>query len=218
MKIIDISMPITSEMLCWPGTPRPEKELRKSHDRGDATTHSLWKLGSHTGTHVDAPGHVLPGAEPLDSIPLDHLIGWVYVLDLSEIEGMIQKEQLLALDKIKPERLLIKTSNSVHRLQPPFDKTYVTLSVEGAQFLVALGVKMVGIDFLGIEPAAQLPGLPTHITLMNAGVTIVEGLDLSEVEEGRYLLCCLPLRYIGSEAAPARAVLLDQISEPTNQR
>lgn len=213
-RIIDISLPVHPGMLVWPGDPpvevRPVSEIAK----GDAANVSELRLGSHTGTHVDPPRHFLEGGAGVDELSLDSLVGPALVVDLTGAAGPLGPDELDALEVPSgTERLLLKTSNSAlwDRRPAPgaaaFPDRYVALSPEGAAWVVGRRLRLLGTDFLSIERRGA-PGHPTHVTLLSAGVVVVEGLDLSRVSPGAYTFVCLPLRLVGGDGAPARAVLL----------
>ena len=209
--VIDITLPIRSGQLSWPGDPpvsvRPWFRLAA----GDPADVSEVRLGSHTGTHVDPPSHFLAGGATVDRLPLDALVGPATVVDLTGRPGPIGPADLEALGLAAgTERVLMKTDNSARwpeRLDT-FPDDYVALSPAGAAWMVERGVRLVGADFLSVE-VPDAPGHPTHVTLLSAGVVILEGLDLSAVSPGPYQLVCLPLLLAGCDGAPARAVLLE---------
>jgi len=209
MSLIDISLPISERMLTWPGDPAVAIHERSRIARGDAANVSEIVMGSHTGTHVDPPFHFIDGAPTVEQLSLDVLSGDAIVADLRGISGEIQPDHLRALDLPSDyERILLLTDNSTLWKGPEvaFPDSYTCLSVEAARMLVETGARLVGTDFLSIE-AKGAPGHPVHVTLLSAGVVIVEGLDLSTVEPGRYTFTCLPLKIVGGDGAPARAVL-----------
>lgn len=207
MTIFDISMAVSSVMVAWPGTTIPVVEWEMLLSRGDIADVSRWTLGAHSGTHVDAPSHFLPGAPGLDGVPLDALVGPARVVELPDSVTSIHPEDVSAMGIAGVERVLFKTSNSRRRLDSPvFDETYVGLEAAAAQLLVEWGVRMIGTDYLSIEPFGR-PTFAAHHVLLGAGVAIVEGLDLRAVEPGDYRVTVLPLRLEGAEAAPARAIL-----------
>jgi arylformamidase len=211
-RIYDISLAVEPGMLVWPGDPPVLVEATARVADGDVANVSQLRLGTHTGTHVDPPGHFLPGGATVEALPLEALIGEAVVADLTAEPGPLGPAELerLAL----PEgtvRLLLKTANSSlwHRSGPvTFPDEYVALSPEGADWVVERGIRLLGTDFLSIE-AYDAPGQPTHVRLLEAGVVILEGLDLAAVEPGRYRLTCLPLKVAGGDGAPARAVLVE---------
>ena len=210
-RLLDISLPVRPDMLVWPGDPAVAVEPSSRIVDGDPANVSQLRLGTHTGTHVDPPSHFLEGAGTADELPLDVLVGDAVVADLTGLPGPIGPDELDGVEV--PEgtvRLLLKTDNS--RLwddgpSPAFPDRYVAVSPAGARWLVDRGVRLVGTDFLSIEEK-DAPGHPTHVTLLSAGVVIVEGLHLSAVAPGAYTLACLPIKVAGGDGAPARALLL----------
>jgi arylformamidase len=212
-RIFDISLAIGPDMLVWPGDSPVRLEATARLADGDPADVSELRLSTHTGTHVDPPGHFLPGGATVEQLPLEVLIGEAVVADLTGEPGPLGPAELDRLTL--PDgtvRLLLKTANSSlwHRPGPlTFPPDYVALSAEGAEWVVERGIRLLGTDFLSIE-AYDAPGHPTHVRLLEAGVVIVEGLDLAAVEPGRYTLTCLPLKVAGGDGAPARAVLVEQ--------
>ena len=169
-------------------------------------------LGVHSGTHVDAPVHFIPGGMGVDALPLDRLLGDVRVLALP-LGPAITKEALRQHAPLRGERLLFKTSNSSRRWDASdFQPDFTYLSSDGARFLVEAGVRTVGIDYLSI--AGMEEGEATHRLLLEAGVCIIEGLDLTRVEPGPYEMMCLPLRLADGDGAPARVLLRSRMSLP----
>lgn len=206
MEIFDISVPVYTGMACYPGDPGAVIEPVRSIAQGDIANLSSLRLGSHTGTHVDAPRHFENKGEPVDRISLQVLIGPAKVVDLTGAGEYITEEDLEGADTRGVERLLLKTRNSQLWAQPEFIKDYVPLCSDAARYLVETGVKLVGIDYLSIEQFKS-DRHPVHHGLLGAGVIILEGVDLSEVPAGEYFLTCLPLRIVDGDGAPARAVL-----------
>jgi arylformamidase len=210
-RIIDVSLPIAGDMLVWPGDPSAEVIPRKQMAKGDASNVSELRIGTHTGTHVDPPVHFIQGADGIDRVAPDTLVGPAVVAHLPEANGPVGPAELDALDlPTGTTRLLLRTSNSELWRQPrpvPFPETYACLSVEGANWVVERGLGLIGVDFLSVErKGAQ--GHPVHTTLLSNGVVIVEGLDLGHAEPGQYTLACLPLKVVDGDGGPARAVLI----------
>jgi arylformamidase len=148
----------------------------------------------------------------VDQLSLDVFYGPAVVADLQDVEGPIGADRLADLDLDDGvERLLLKTTNSELWRQPKveFPEKYVSLGVDGAEWAVDRGLRLVGIDFLSIEDSGGGKDHPVHRTLLGGGVIIVEGLNLSEVEPGDYVLACLPLKILGGDGAPARAALIE---------
>jgi arylformamidase len=211
-RIIDISLGIGRNLLTWPGDPGAVVERAKKIEEGDAANVSELRLGSHTGTHVDPPVHFLPGEIGVDQIDLDVFYGPAVVADLTDVVGPIGADRLADLDlDVGAERLLLKTTNSElwKNPKPVFPEKYVSLGVDGAEWAVDRGLRLVGIDFLTIEVAVN-GDHPVHRTLLGGGAIIVEGLNLSDVEPGDYDLSCLPLKILDGDGAPARAALIER--------
>lgn len=195
-------------MVVWPGDPGVEIDLVSRIEEGANANVSHLSLGVHTGTHVDAPFHFIPAGDSLDKVPLDHFIGEAEVIELPGIE-LITQSDLEKIDSLGHiNRVLFKTRNSKiwESGGDQFREDFVALSPGAASYLVDLGIKLVGIDYLSIAPYKE--SRPTHGVLLGAGVSVLEGLDLSKVSPGRYTLFCLPLKIQGIDGAPARAILV----------
>ncbi|MBU0967497.1 MAG: cyclase family protein [Proteobacteria bacterium] len=202
MTIIDISVPLFEGTPVWPGeTPF----TASSQQIGDATI-SVFSFGSHTGTHIDAPLHQLPGGLTTEKIPLDVFMGEVLVCHFKG-NKTIDLKDLRERDLNGVERILFRTDNSDLWQHSVFSSHYTSLSLSAAEYLVDLGVKLVGIDYLSIE-AFGSKGNPVHKALLGRGVTILEGLNLASVKEGHYTLVALPLSIPGADGSPVRAVLI----------
>jgi arylformamidase len=195
-------------MIVWPGDPSVNMKRLSSIASGDNANVSQISMSCHTGTHVDAPDHFLNNGKTVESLSLDLLIGRAYVLYLPDV-NLITASVLMDAD-IPPRtrRLLFKTRNSDFWANgnKEFQTDFVGISVDAAELLVDRNVKVVGIDYLSIAPFKQ--GKPVHTILLDAGMVVIEGLDLSRVSQGRYTLHCLPLKLGGAEGAPTRAILV----------
>lgn len=180
----------------------------KQNAKGDALTLSALSLGSHTGTHIDAPLHFVPGGATLDQVPLERFIGPARVLQVPDDVQAIDSAVLAKLKWRGATRILFRTRSSAQKWMssPEFHKDFPYLAPDAAKQLVDAGVQLVGIDYLSIEQFGASQPL-THKTLLGKGVVIVEGMDLSSVKAGDYDLLLLPLKLIGTEAGPARALL-----------
>jgi arylformamidase len=200
MEIFDVSVPIRPGMVTYPGDPAVRLERVASIAEGDVCNLSRLDFGVHSGTHVDAPLHFVDGATAAEALPLDVLVGPARVLDLTGVEGEIGAEALAGRDL--GERVLLKTRNSELWAREEFVEDHVALGAEAARALVAAGVRLVGIDYLSIGDEGA------HHALLEAGVVVVESLDLRRVEPGDYELVCAPLKLAGSDGAPARALLI----------
>ncbi len=207
MQLIDISVGVSPDLPVWPGDPAIELTPLASMDEGDEANVTKLSAGVHVGTHVDAPRHFIAGGRGVDELPLDVLIGRALVVELPAAD-VISEE---ALDGAGiPEgidRLLFKTRNSNLWATSPdvFRKDFVAVDEGGAAWLVDHGVRLVGVDYLSVAPWGK--AVPTHQRLLGADVVIVEGLNLSAAEPGSYQLYCLPVKLLGCDGAPARALL-----------
>jgi arylformamidase len=203
MKIIDITIPIHEKMACFPNTPCPSfTQLRKLEDDGK----NIWQFSmtTITGTHMEAPSHSMKDGATIDKIDLEKCVGACEVIDVMGKDGLIQFEEV---KHIKAERVIFKTSNSSFIREDKFYDDFTALSVEAAQQLVENGVKLIGIDYYGIERRGSWDH-PVHSILFKAGVVVVVGLDLSEVAPGFYTLYALPDKLAGLDGAPCRAILI----------
>ncbi len=208
MRTYDISLTVSPDLPIWPGDPKILIQRIMKLENGDDANVSTIAMSVHTGTHVDAPLHFLSDGLAVNEILLKTLIGRAFVLDLPEVD--IVTTDVLEKAELPPRtrRVLLKTRNSALWFNGvrEFQKDYVALSPDGAQYLVDRGVQLVGVDYLSVAPYAET--VKTHTILLEAGVVVVEGLDLSQVSDGRYNLYCLPIKLGGLEGAPARAILV----------
>jgi arylformamidase len=208
MHIYDISLTLTSDLPVWPGDPRVCVERVTEIGPESSANVSRLAMSAHSGTHVDAPLHFLDKGASVDRIPLKNLTGRAYLVHLPQVDTITAEVLAAANIPTRTRRVLFKTRNSQHwsKKSNEFQTDYVGLSEDGARFLIKKGVKLVGIDYLSIAPYDDVD--PTHKTLLKAAVVVLEGLDLSKVSQGRYMLYCLPLKLGGAEGAPARAILI----------
>jgi arylformamidase len=215
--IYDISVPISENLVSWPGDPGMSVERPLDLERGDPATVSLLRMGSHTGTHVDAFSHFKAGGKSLDEMDLSRYIGRALVVEIEDPQsitlGELQRNPHF-LDIRKAERVLFKTANSEQEwYRKPFNEQFCHLNPHAASFLIELGVKLVGVDYLSVEgyhaKEAYHEDAPTHHRLLDAGVYILEGLYLKGIKPGWYELICLPLKLSNGDGAPARVVLRD---------
>lgn len=202
-KIIDISIPLNTKTIAYPGNPEIQIESQKSST--GQTTISKISFGSHSGTHIDAPAHVF---EPttIDQIPLDVFMGPARVLDMTGANNKIKIDDLEKKEIKKGERVLLRTKNSDRGFET-FYEDFVYLDSDAAKLLADLGVILVGIDSLSIKQKGSEDNRP-HTELLNKNIPIIEGLNLKDVAEGEYKLICLPLAFTGIDGAPARAILI----------
>ena len=214
MIIHDLSICVTPETVTWENT-EIGLEIRTLSEVGPASpAHvSLFTLGAHTGTHLDAPKHFVRGGAPLEQIDLDALIGLAQVVEIpgTPVIGLRELENA-GIDP-ETERLIIKTDNSARNLlaDSAFHRDYVGIASDGAQWLVDNGIRLVGVDYLSVGAYGD-ENVKTHRILLGASVVLVEALDLRSVGAGRYLLAALPPKLGGAEASPCRVVLMEGVS------
>lgn len=210
----DISVAIHPDLPVWEGDPPIVIRSAASIERGDIANVSRLEIGAHTGTHVDAPVHFVPGRKGVDRLTLDTLLGAAYVVDLTNVihEARASDFEQASIPK-NTRRLLCKTSNSSlwSKLPSTFDSDFIGVSLDGAQWLIDHGIELVGVDYLGVERFDSVGnGAPTHHVLLEKEIIIIEGLDLSEVAAGEYTLICLPVKIKNSDGAPCRAILIKE--------
>jgi arylformamidase len=206
-RIYDISVPIRSGGLVYPGNPEIDITLQQAVAKGAGANVSSIRFGSHTGTHADAARHFFDDGQSVDKIPLERLIGPARLIGFPDGLRAIGAADLRSHDLKGRTRILLRTRNSALLSQKEFVRDYTYLAPDGAQYLVDNGVELVGIDYLSIEQFHSGHHM-THRILLERSVVILEGLDLSAPPAGDYELVCLPLRIEGCDGAPARAVLV----------
>lgn len=210
MKIYDISMTIESDMFTYKNIKenRPDIVVTSDFSTGDFHETEI-KLNSHTGTHVDAPLHMLEGGETIEYFNIQNSLTHCRVLDLTEVDNSITSGDLERFNIEKNEFIIFKTKNSETDYLRENPANFIYLEADGAKYLAQLGVKGVGIDSLGVERDQK--GHPTHKALLANGIIILEGLRLKEINEGEYTLLLAPLKIEGSDGAPARVLLVDRM-------
>jgi arylformamidase len=211
LRIHDVTAPLREDLPTWPGEAGLQRRLVKDFATGDRSTVSHLSLGAHTGTHIDAPAHFIEDGGGIDGLDVEALVGPAVVAGLERVEGTIGAEDLEASVPDGAQRILLKTRNSGWSASDTeFLEDFVALDPSAAEWCVARGVRLVGIDYLSIEPyGSGEKGHPVHRALLEAGVAILEGLDLSGIEPGTYTVAALPLLVPGGDGAPARVVLLE---------
>jgi arylformamidase len=208
--MIDVSLPIGPDLLVWPGDPPIDVVPRLRLAKGDPANVSELRMGTHTGTHVDPPNHFVEGSTGVDRVPLDVLMGRAIVVDARHLDRPIEPTDFDELGIPRSEtRVLLRTANSELWRTPPvrFPDRYACLTPETAHLVVDRGIRLIGVDFLSVEEKGAT-GHPVHHILLENGVVIVEGLNLSEAEPGEYTLACLPLKIVDGDGGPARALLV----------
>ncbi len=207
-RVLDVSVPNGPGQHVYPGDPVPQIDPVRRIANGDVCNLSLLHMGSHTGTHVDAPYHFLKDGPRLGAVPLDRMVGPCLVADLRgrrALDAGAFRDVPFAHGDI----LLCLTDNSAKWAAPAFQKDFVYATKDGADVLVDRGIRAFGLDYLSIEEFGSAD-FPVHHRLLGAGVFVIEGLDLRQVTPGRYYLVCLPLKFPELDGAPARAVLLEE--------
>ena len=204
-KLRDVSLTIHPGMPVWPGNAPVTFDTVKSISQGASSNVSALHIGTHTATHVDAPRHFIEGAPGVDSIAPGILVGPARLLQLPDAHH-VDRSALESANLDGVSRLLLGTRNSALLRAAQLDMDYAFISADAARYIVELGIRLVGIDYLSIEEY-QKEGRPTHHILLGAGVVIVEGLDLAGVPPGDYELICLPLKLKDADGAPARVLL-----------
>jgi arylformamidase len=205
MRSIDISVNLGPDTAVWPGDKKVKITKQKDMRKGDVYNLSSMELSLHTGTHIDAPRHFYKDGQTIDELPLEAVVGKARVIYVAA-RKLIEPDDLKKFAVRKGERLLIKTANSIGcRQTGKFIKEYVCLSEAAAEFLAQKKLRCIGVD--SWSPGRYEAPMKAHKIFMDAGVWIIENLDLSKVAPGPCELICLPLRIIGADGAPARAVL-----------
>ena len=204
-KLLDVSVPLAQGLPTYPGNPPFELQAIKRIADGASSNVSRLTLGTHTGTHVDAPRHFFDEGAGVDGMRLDLLIGRARVVEINK-RGAITAEDLSQAGLREDIRVLLKTPNSALWNSSTFHEDYAHLTDGAARYLVEQGVKVVGVDYLSVEQFKKA-GAPAHRALLSNDVIIIEGLNLADAEPGMYEMYCLPLRITGADGAPARVVL-----------
>ena len=205
---IDISYPIDNDIAIYPGNPAFDLERVQDIDCGDSVRISMITMGSHTGTHIDAPSHFIENGENLDTIPLERMNGKATVVDATNISD-IDVELLQSIDIDRDSILLFKTNNSVVWECDRVLNDYVTLTYEAADYLAEKKIKLVGIDYLTVERprSKRIDGYSVHRSLLRNGILICEALKLKDISAGEYEFICLPLKIKGVDGCPTRCAL-----------
>jgi len=203
---LDVSVTVRHGMPHWPDNPPVILERAMDIERGDACNVSHLAMGVHSGTHMDGPVHFIAGAHGLDEMPLAATMGVARVIEISDAHE-ITVEELRSHDLQAGERVLFRTSNSTRCWRTPtFVEDFVAISEPAAVHLAETGVQTVGVDYLSVA-GYYADGVKIHRILLDAGIWIIEGLDLSSAPAGQYELICLPVKLHNSDGAPARAIL-----------
>ncbi len=203
---IDISIPIKNKMIAWPGNSEAEVRRDMEIAKGDTANLTHLDISAHTGTHMDAPLHFIDDGKDISRIPLSAVAGEARVIEISNVD-VIEVADLEKHKIRKDERILFKTRNSNSNWdEEPFNKDFVYLSTEAAEYLANLKVRTIGIDYLSIS-GFQKNEVRVHKAILGAGIWVIEGLNLMGINPGKYELVCLPLKILKGDGAPARAII-----------
>lgn len=202
MRIHDISVPLFQTMPVWPGDP----PLSFEENRNGTVCVTRLSMGLHSGTHIDCPYHFIPDGKRLDDYSLDRFVGRVRVLTI-ESTTSIQLAELKDKNLEQVDKVIFKTCNSALWQQNAFNPDFIGLEPDAAQYLVDCGVNLVGIDYLSIQPFSSID-CTVHTILLKNDVLILEGVNMTGIEDNEYQLFCCPLRIQGVEASPVRALLI----------
>lgn len=205
MKLYDVTADVYTGMPVYKN--KEEKQPLLHTVTNGHVTETRITMDLHTGTHVDSPLHMINDGDTMETIRIEDLVGKIKLFDLSHAEDRITKKDIESLPIVKDDFILFKTKNS---FDEAFNFEFIFVAEDAARHLADIGIRGVGVDGLGIERAQE--GHPTHRSLFKADVIVMEGLRLAEVEEGEYFMVAAPLKIQGTDAAPARVLLFDQIS------
>ncbi len=210
-RLYDISRTLAPTTAVWPGDTPIRFEHSALRERGDAVDCGAMHLTLHAGTHLDAPAHVLADTRTVDATPLEACLGEAVVLHAGDATVLDASRVSALLPDPPPatgERVLFRTTASL-RPDEQWHETFPTLTPEAARWLVGRGVTLVGVDAPSVD-AFDAPRLAVHEILLDAGVVILENLQLRDVPPGRYELIALPLKLAGLDGSPLRAVLRER--------
>jgi len=206
-EYIDITRPVTSDMVSWPGRMPPEHTWEKTISQGHHCNVSFWKMSAHSGTHMDSPLHFIEGGRPIDRIPPEVFIGPCAVVDLVS-KGCSTMDSDLASQYLGEQRLLIRTQHSLSSADESYQAHDALLTPQAASMLIRSGMQLIGTDRLSVDDS-QGDDYSIHHLVLGAGCVIVEGLQLAEVKQAVYSLIASPLRLTATEASPVRAFLYE---------
>ncbi len=202
-KIIDISLPLNEKTIVYPGDPSLSMEKIKKPSGSQLTKLSL---GTHFGSHVDAPSHVFDFGKNINEMPLENFVGSCRVLDVRECQEAVTKEVLEKFNIASDERILLKTKNS-DRGYDEFYNDYVYLASDAAKYLADKNIKLIGVDYLSVKQKGSVDNTP-HTAFLEKNIPILESINLANVEEGEYFLMAVPLALQDVDGSPVRAILL----------
>lgn len=201
-EIIDISLHIEEGATVYPGNP----EVRVEEHAGATSVHSAISLGTHTGTHIDAPRHVFPEGVGIDEMDVSAFYGSCLVVDVTHATEAVMLSDIENLDIQEGARILFKTTNSQRGFDSFYDD-YIYIDGDAADYLAEKNVALVGIDYFSVKKRGGSDNRP-HTSLLEKNIAIIEGIDLSQVEAGEYVISAFPLKIKTGDGAPARVMLL----------
>ncbi|HJV45550.1 MAG TPA: cyclase family protein [Bacillota bacterium] len=205
MKVYDLTLPIFEGMTVYKN--KPEKQPRFETVQNNYVSETRISLDAHTGTHIDAPLHMIINGKTSETIDLTHLVGPCKVIDMTQRTDGVSKKDFDHVNIKENDFLLLKTLNSY---EETFNPEFIYVKEDAADLLAAKRIRGVGIDALGIERSQ--PGHPTHKTLFNAGIIVIEGLNLKDIAAGEYFMVAAPLKLVGIDASPARVLLIEGVT------
>jgi arylformamidase len=203
-RIIDISMDLNEKTIVWINDPQPKLKRLATMPK-DPVNFTWLDFGGHAGTHVDAPFYLFSEKWTADKIPLNRMIGKCQVIDLTKVKDMICIEDLKKI-KIKEKIILLKTKNSFDNLKK-YNPNHVALSLEAAKYLIQKEIKTIGYDYQSFERQGKNE---VHKIFLSKDITVIDNLRLKQTRNKNYFLICLPIKLIGTDAAPARAILIEE--------
>ncbi|TKD72018.1 cyclase family protein [Pseudalkalibacillus hwajinpoensis] len=206
MKMYDVSAPIYNGMAVYKN--KEEKQPEITTKTNGHVTESRLSLDVHTGTHVDAPLHMMNDGATFETINMEDLVGQAKVIDVTNVKGAISDKDIESEDIQEGDFILFKSQNS---FEEEFNFDFVFVGEDAARYLAERNIRGVGVDGLGIERSQ--PEHPTHRSLFEKDVIIMEGLRLEDVAAGQYFMVAAPLKLQGTDASPARVLLFDGLKE-----
>jgi arylformamidase len=203
---IDITIMIKDKMIAWPGESEVNIRRDMKISSGDTANLTHLNMSAHTGTHMDAPLHFIENGNDISKMQLSAVIGEARVLEVNNVD-VIEVKDLEKYDIKKDERILFKTKNSnLNWYDQPFNENFVHLSTKAAEYLAGIGVRTLGIDYLSVS-GYKKNEVRVHRAILEAGIWVIEGLNLTGINPGKYDLICLPLKILEGDGAPARAII-----------
>jgi arylformamidase len=201
--LYDISPPITERLEVWPGDTPLSREVLSDMRSGAAITLSTIRATVHLGAHADAPSHYSPSGQAIGERPLEYYLGPCQVIRVPASRGTLITTRHLS-EPIASPRVLLATDSFPDPSH--FNDDFAALSPHLVDWLHEQGVRLIGVDTPSVDPFSS-KDLPAHNACLGHGMAILEGLVLKDVPQGTYELIALPLRLMGFDASPVRAVL-----------